>query len=454
MSELPRGWTHACLPELAGPRGVFCDGDWVESKDQDPDGDVRLVQLADIGDGFYRNRSSRFLTLSKARELRCTFLAPGDVLIARMPEPLGRACLFPGDTKPSVTAVDVCIVRPDPSLIDARWLMHVLNAPQSRTAIAAFAKGTTRKRISRGNLARIPLPVPPLVEQRRILAAIEELFAHVDAGLASVQVASLKLRSYSVSALEDAVRRWQQVPLNELVWSLRNGIFVSRPGTETTRRPILRISAVRPLSVDASDVRYVPDSTILRQEDAFRVHEGDLLFVRYNGNADLVGVCGLVREDAVGLLHPDKLIRAVVDRTVVMPEYLEIALNCGPSLQAIRERKKTTAGQVGIAGSALLSVPVPLPPLERQGVIVAAVHELLEGIGRLRDAIAPTHVRSARLRSSILSAAFTGRLTALGLMTGPYSPGGHRNAAVANASPANHETKQSLRPPVTAGMPT
>lgn len=91
---------------------VFTDGDWVESKDQDPTGDVRLIQLADIGDGEYLGKSARFLTSSKARELRCTFLKPGDVLIARMPDPLGRACIFPGHLKSAVTVVDVCIVRP------------------------------------------------------------------------------------------------------------------------------------------------------------------------------------------------------------------------------------------------------------------------------------------------------------------------------------------------------
>src|SRR2546421_9201051 len=93
--------------------GLFIDGDWVESKDQDPDGEVRLIQLADIGDGVFRDRSSRFLTRDKAKELGCTFLKPGDILVARMPDPLGRACIFPGVAQPAVTAVDICILRPN-----------------------------------------------------------------------------------------------------------------------------------------------------------------------------------------------------------------------------------------------------------------------------------------------------------------------------------------------------
>src|SRR5690348_15116201 len=95
--ELPTGWAAATLGELIGREGLFIDGDWIESKDQDPNGHVRLIQLADVGDGHFRDRSSRFLTHEKANELGCTFLQKGDLLIARMPDPLGRCCIFPLD---------------------------------------------------------------------------------------------------------------------------------------------------------------------------------------------------------------------------------------------------------------------------------------------------------------------------------------------------------------------
>ena len=166
-------WPVVSLADALASAEVFVDGDWVESKDQDPCGDVRLVQLADVGDGEYLNKSARFLTNSKARQLRCTFLKPGDVLVARMPDPLGRACIFPGDPKPSVTAVDVCIIRPDVKEQNARWLMHCLNAPTCRSQIRGFATGTTRARISRSNLSKIKIPLPPLAEQQRIAEILD-----------------------------------------------------------------------------------------------------------------------------------------------------------------------------------------------------------------------------------------------------------------------------------------
>lgn len=155
--------------------GLFVDGDWVESKDQDPTGEVRLIQLADVGDGVFRDKSRRFLTSDKARELDCTFLEPGDILVARMPEPLGRACVFPGVGAKAVTAVDVCILRVGSNGPNPRWLLHALNAPQVRSAMWSHIRGTTRQRISRTNLGSLTLQVPSRDEQDLIVDRVDRL---------------------------------------------------------------------------------------------------------------------------------------------------------------------------------------------------------------------------------------------------------------------------------------
>ena len=84
------------LGEALNESQLFTDGDWVESKDQDPNGNVRLIQLADIGVGEFLDKSLKFLTTETAKQLKCTFLEKGDILVARMPEPIGRSCIFPG----------------------------------------------------------------------------------------------------------------------------------------------------------------------------------------------------------------------------------------------------------------------------------------------------------------------------------------------------------------------
>ncbi len=219
--ELPQGWATCAVEDIVSSNGIFSDGDWVESKDQDPNGDVRLIQLADIGDGQYKNKSNRFLTYDKALELQCTFLQPGDLLIARMPEPLGRACIFPGDNKKAVTVVDVCIVRSAEEGFNHKWLMHSINSPLFRSSIASLQSGSTRKRISRKNFARISFPICPLNEQNRTVKKIEELFSNLDAGVKAIEKTQELLKQYRHSALNAAVtgeltRKWREENIQSL----------------------------------------------------------------------------------------------------------------------------------------------------------------------------------------------------------------------------------------------
>jgi len=332
--DLPEGWRAATIPELVGREGLFSDGDWVESKDQDPNGDVRLIQLADVGDGEFRNKSARFLTSGKANELSCTFLRRGDILIARMPEPLGRACIFPGDPKPAVTAVDVCIVRPRPDSVASTWLLYTVNSPQFRSSITQFERGTTRRRISRANLARIPFPVPPLAEQRRIMAKVEELLGRVNAArerLAHVPTVLKRFRQAVLAAacsgrLTEECREdeptqsvgrfpqaWRLAAVEEVVSEpLANRRSVP---DATSGFPVLRLTALKKGRVDLSE-RKIGKWT---HEEArrFLVSRGDFLVARGNGSLNLVGRGGLVDCEPDRVAYPDTLIRVRPNRRVL-----------------------------------------------------------------------------------------------------------------------------------------
>ncbi|MFN6354509.1 MAG: type I restriction endonuclease subunit S, partial [Cyanobacteriota bacterium] len=111
------------MEELIGSDGLFSDGDWVESKDQDPEGKIRLLQLADIGGSTFLNKSARFVNDEQYERLRCTEVLEGDILIARMPDPLGRACLVPSLNQRLITVVDIAIVRTGSEAAFPQWLM-------------------------------------------------------------------------------------------------------------------------------------------------------------------------------------------------------------------------------------------------------------------------------------------------------------------------------------------
>jgi type I restriction enzyme S subunit len=168
-------------------------------------------------------------------------------------------------------------------------------------------------------------------------------------------------------------RGWEWVPLGRLAPVIRNGVFVSRPSQSPPGHRILRISAVRPGVLDVSDVRFASD--LPEGYERFFVSPGHLLVTRYSGNPAYVGSAAVVPELPEPTLHPDKLIRVELDQRLADPRFVAFALNTA-SRPDIESRLKTTAGQVGIAGSQLREVSVPVAPLHEQRRIVAAVEEV------------------------------------------------------------------------------
>jgi type I restriction enzyme, S subunit len=170
------------IHDFLGNESLFCDGDWVESKDQDEEGTNRLIQLGDIGDGNFLDKSSRYMNDTQFSRLRCTELKEGDILIARMPDPLGRACLFPKLYQRCATVVDVAILR-SPN-VDVYWLMYMINSHTIRRQIESLSAGTTRTRISRKLFSNVLFLTPNTSVQKRIaniLQTIDRTITHTEA---------------------------------------------------------------------------------------------------------------------------------------------------------------------------------------------------------------------------------------------------------------------------------
>ena len=202
---------------------------------------------------------------------------------------------------------------------------------------------------------------------------------------------------------------WVWATVDQLLMSLRNGLS-KKPEDSEPGIPILRISSVRPLELDTKDSRFYRLQTNECVDD-YKLEVGDVLFVRYNGTKELVGVCALVNVVTGALLYPDKLIRGrVVNEQQVSPSYLAIAANVGRSRQHIDELIKTTAGQQGIAGGEIKQMPLPLPPFAEQLHIVVEIDRRLSLIREIETQVDANFQRAERLRQSILAKAFSGLL--------------------------------------------
>ncbi len=156
---------------------------------------------------------------------------------------------------------------------------------------------------------------------------------------------------------------WPTVTLGEIAVELKNGL-PEKPHSTPPGRPMLRISAVRAGQVAFDDVRYHRGS----ETDAYDLKTGDLLFVRYNGNADYVASCGMVRDPVPDCVYPDKLIRVRLDRSRAVPEWIELALRTSAAREQLRSVIKTAAGQHGISGKDLRKLEHFPLDLNRNGI--------------------------------------------------------------------------------------
>lgn len=181
-SEEAKKWERRRLGEV----GLVTDGDWILAENFEPSG-VRLLQVGNIGLGQFIEENKRFISKERAEELNCMYVLPGDILVSRMPQPIGRACIVPQLPYECITAVDCTIVRVNEKAFDRQFLVYRLNSPSILESVAAVASGATRQRISRKNLEKIELPIPSLPEQKRIAAELRDRITYAEKLKAAIE---------------------------------------------------------------------------------------------------------------------------------------------------------------------------------------------------------------------------------------------------------------------------
>ena len=389
--EVPNGWSWSTIPEMIPREGVFIDGDWIESKDQDPNGEVRLIQLADIGDGDFKNKSSRFLTLKRANALNCTFLRQDDILVARMPDPIGRACLFPLKNENSfVTAVDVAIIRLGDKSVIPKYLMHSINNLYIRREIESLQSGTTRKRISRSNFAIIKFPLAPLPEQHRIVAKIEELFSSLDKGIESLKTAQQQLKVYRQAVLKWAFEgkltgysgKWETTTLGKIInISSGNGL------TKATRNEV-------------GQYLVYGGNGIAGKHSEYMYEEEKLIIGRVGvhcGNVHITKPKSWITDNAFVVSFNEE------EFAIKYLYFLIISLN-------LNQYSSSTAQPV-ISQGKVYPIEIAVPKSKKdQQAIVAEIEFRLSVCDKIEESIEHSLKQSESLRQSILKKAFEGKL--------------------------------------------
>ncbi|MFT6951395.1 MAG: type I restriction enzyme S subunit, partial [Paraglaciecola sp.] len=285
--------------------------------------------------------------------------------------------------------------------------------------------GVSQGNVGSKHILSCNLFLPPLAEQKFIADKLDELLAQVESTKARLDAIPAILKSFRQSVLAAAVsgkltEEWRgnkELPLDvsedklvNLIDEMRNGLS-AKPNEKGLGYPILRISSVRSLFVDQVDIRFLQlEPKVLKQ---YSLKLGDLLFTRYNGSLDYVGVCGQIKSLSHDhLVYPDKLIRVRVNNNKILANYLELYSASTEVRDFIKSLVKSTSGQKGISGKDLKEMLIKYPSILEQTEIVRRVEELFAFADKIEAQVNAAQLRVNNLTQSILAKAFRGELTA------------------------------------------
>ncbi len=304
---------------------------------------------------------------------------------------------------------------------------HILEHPTSNEFLcyylrqidySTFVTGTTRLKLNQAELRRIPLPLPPPDEQKRIVAKIEELFSELDAGEENLRKARRQLGVYRQSLLKQAFEgkltvcgKMKIFPLRSLITNLGQGWS---PKCELNRRPepdewaIIKTTAIQHCRYDDSEAKPLPPP--FKPRPAIEIRDGDFLMTR-KGPRTRAGVSCYVRHTRKRLMICDTVYRFRCVEEKVYPLYLELALNSPDILHAIDELKAgISESGLSLTHTKIGTVEIPLCSLPEQQEIVRLLDEQFTVIEQNEREIDTALKRSEALRQSNLKKAFSGQL--------------------------------------------
>lgn len=294
------------------------------------------------------------------------------------------------------------------------WRSH------ARELLAKNREGTTVQSVQMETLKSFVLPIPPMAEQKRIVAKLEKVLAKVDASRARLEKIPVMLKRFRQSVLAAACSgkltadwreeknsslegNWQDVELRDVCASISDGDHLPPP-QQPNGIPFLTIGNISSGRLDFSCTRFVSESYFSKIKAERIPKRGDLLYTVVGAS---IGVPVMVDTDRPFCFQRHIAILKPSQKTT--PDFLRTLMG---SPEVFRESWARTTGsaQPTLPLGSLRTIPVNIPPLPEQQEIVRRVSELIALADRLETRYANAKAQVDRLTQSILAKAFRGEL--------------------------------------------
>jgi type I restriction enzyme S subunit len=268
--------------------------------------------------------------------------------------------------------------------------------------------GSGMVHITRRAFDSVPVDVPDLGEQRRIVELLEDHLSRLDAADAYLETGRRRLDAMEQAALANC-RDGELRPLAD-VTEIQGGIQKQpKRAPRDNAHPFLRVANVTARGLELDDVHQI--ELFNGELDRLKLQAGDLLVVEGNGSPSQIGRAALWDGSITNCVHQNHLIRVrPMDR--LLPEYLEAVWNSPENRARLTQVASSSSGLHTLSVSKLKQLSVPVPSIARQRELVDEVVGITDIGARLGASIATAAQRKKALRRSLLAAAFSGQLTA------------------------------------------
>ena len=272
---------------------------------------------------------------------------------------------------------------------------------------------STHKRYWIQSYSKIKVLIPPLDEQFRIVARIEELFSELDKAVDTLKTTKEQLEVYRQAVMKDAFQEKESI--------IRLGDAIEKPRYGTSKKcdypctanstAVLRIPNIDTKNgrVDSSDLKYAEFNE--KELEQLNLKNGDILIIRSNGSISLVGSSAIIRKCDTDKTYAGYLMRLrILNKEKLLPKYLLYYLSSPDARRYIESVAKSTSGVNNINSQEISKLCVPLSSIEKQEKTVAEIEMKLSVYHEIEKSVDTVLVQADAMRQSILKQAFEGTM--------------------------------------------
>lgn len=367
----------------------------------------RVIRLQNIGDGIFIDQKAH-ISPEHFQTLRAHEVRGGDLLVASLGDVMPRACLAPTWIGPAIVKADCIRVRLGDQ-VDPRWVLYSLQRPEARRWAAEHRHGVGRPRLGLNVIRQIPVPLPPLPEQHRIVGVLEDHFSRLEAGGLGIARSLKRLEVLREAALAHCVVRaksaigGQVVPLGNLgrVTTGTTPLKSKRAFYENGTVPWITSGDLHQ-GVITEASQFVTERAL--QETSLKLIPAGAILIAMYGEGRTRGTAAELAIEAT----TNQACAAIILNEPELRSWVRLMLDA--NYDAMR-RMAAGGVQPNLNLSLVRAIGVPIPCTRVRDEISAQMAEIDVARLRLKQSLAVASARCASIRRALLSTAFSGRLT-------------------------------------------